>query len=117
MSNNAFVARTCIVGVVVMYEYNMVLYFLEAGNLNGSSADICSDMAGLSSIAARVNCLTLDVARDPVLLPFPPLLALLAAILALSMTTTPILPFKACYIIMHKVYWGLNLQRSTIQGK
>ena len=26
------------------------------------------------------------------------------AILDLSVTTTPILPFGACYVIMHKVY-------------
>ena len=35
---------------------------------------------------------------------FPPLLALLAAILDLRVTTTPILPFGACYVIMRKVY-------------
>ena len=48
-SNNAFAARTCIVGVVVTNESNMVSYFPEAGNLNGVNADMCSDVAGLSS--------------------------------------------------------------------
>ena len=28
----------------------------------------------------------------------------MAAILDLSVTTTPILPFEVCYLIMHKVY-------------
>ena len=45
-SNNAFVAQMCMVGVVVTNESNMVLYFLEAGNLTGSNADMCSDVAG-----------------------------------------------------------------------
>ena len=42
---------------------------------------------------------TLDLALDPVL--FPPLLALLSAILDLSVTATPTLPFATCYVIMH----------------
>ena len=37
--NNAFATRTCIVGVVVTNEFNT--HFLEAGNLNGSNADMC----------------------------------------------------------------------------
>ena len=37
--NNAFAARTCIVGVVVKNECSMASYFHEAGNLNGSNAD------------------------------------------------------------------------------
>ena len=45
-SNNAFASRTCIVGVVVTKESNMASYFLEARNLNGIYADMCSDMAG-----------------------------------------------------------------------
>ena len=44
--NNAFAARTCIAGVVVTNESNMASYFPEAGNLNSSIADMCSDMAG-----------------------------------------------------------------------
>ena len=34
--------------VVVTHEFNMVSYFPEARNLNSSSADICSDVAGPS---------------------------------------------------------------------
>ena len=37
----------CFVVVVVKHEFNMV-YFPEAGNLNGSNTDMCSDVAGLS---------------------------------------------------------------------
>ena len=59
-------------------------------------------------VAASTICLTLDLALDPVLLLFSPQLALLAAILNLSVTTTPILPFGACYVIMHKVYYKLS---------
>ena len=64
---------------------------------------MCSDVAG-HWVAAWAISLTLDLALDPALLLFPPLLALLAAILDLSMTISPILRFGACYVIMHKVY-------------
>ena len=54
-------------------------------------------------VAARAICLSFQIALDPVLLLFPPRLALLGAILHFSVTTTNILLFGACYIIMHKV--------------
>ena len=44
--NNAFAARTCIVGVVVMNESDMASDFPEAGNFNVSNADMYSDLAG-----------------------------------------------------------------------
>ena len=72
-SNNAFAAQTCIVGVVVTNESNKASYFPEAENFNGSDAGMCSDVA-------RTICLTLDLALDPEILLFPPLLALLADI-------------------------------------
>ena len=104
-SHNAFAARTCIVGVVITNESNMAWYFPEAGNLNGSNAGMCSDVMCLGrQVAARAIFLTFDLALDPLLLLFHPLLALLVAILDLSLTTTPKLPFEACYVIMHKVY-------------
>ena len=56
---------------------------------------------GLKTTATKA---TLDQALEPVLLLFPPLLALLAAIFNLSVSSTPILPFGACYVIIHKVY-------------
>ena len=36
--------------VLVTNESNMTSYFPEAGNLNDSNADMCSDVAGPSSI-------------------------------------------------------------------
>ena len=63
-------------------------------------------------VAAWAIFLTLDLALDPVLLLFLPLLALLAAILDLSMTTTPILPYTACYV-MHKVIILLKQEQFT----
>ena len=51
-SNNAFAARTCIVGVVITNESNMASYFSEAGNLNCSNANMCSDVAEPSSSGA-----------------------------------------------------------------
>ena len=41
-----------IVGVVVTNEFNMVLNFPEARNLNGNNADMCSDVVGPSSSSA-----------------------------------------------------------------
>ena len=34
--------------VVVTHEFNRASYFPEAGNLNGSDADMCSHVAGPS---------------------------------------------------------------------
>ena len=48
-SNNAFVAQTCIVRVVVTNEFNKASYFPEAGNFNDSNAGMCYDVAGPSS--------------------------------------------------------------------
>ena len=88
--NSAFVARTCIVGGAVTNESNMAFYFTEARNLNGSNADIVLMCLG-RRVAAPAICLTVYPVH-PVLLQFPPLLALLAATLYLNVTTIPILP-------------------------
>ena len=70
----------------------MASYFPEVGNLNDNNADICSDVAGLSSSNSGDLFELLDRSNETIILLFPPLLAILAAILNLSMTTTPILP-------------------------
>ena len=36
-------------GVAITNKSNVTSYFPEAGNLNGSNADMCSDVAGPSS--------------------------------------------------------------------
>ena len=110
--NNAFTVRTCIVGVLVTNRnpmwINMASYFLEAGNLNGSNDDMCSDVAEPSNSSSRdlfdFECGSRSRTFNSFTL-FPLLLALLAAIFDLKVTTTPILPFGACYVIMHKVYY------------
>ena len=53
----------------------MASYFPEAGNLNGSNTDMCSDVAGRSRVAARATCFGFQISLDPVVLLFPPLLA------------------------------------------
>ena len=68
--------------VVVTHESKMASYFPEEGNLYGSNAVVCSDVAGPSSSGS--GCLF-----ETTILLFPPLLA---TILDLSVTTTPILP-------------------------
>ena len=101
----AFAARTCIVVVVVTNESNMASYFSEAGNLNGSNADMCSDVAGPSSSGPGDLFDFSDRSNDKIILLFPPLLALLAAILDLSVTATliPHNAFGACYVIMQSL--------------
>ena len=44
-SNNAFVARMCIVEAVVTGESDMASYFLETVTLNDSYSDMCTDLA------------------------------------------------------------------------
>ena len=40
----------------------MASYFPEAGNLNGSNADMCSDVDGHGRLVAQAICLTLEIA-------------------------------------------------------
>ena len=97
-----FPARMCIVGVVVTKESNMASYFPKAGNVNGSNADVCSDVAGPSSSVSGELFYFSSCYRSRAFTIFP-LLALLAATLDLSVTTTTILPFEACFVIMHTI--------------
>ena len=63
-SNNALAARTYIVGVVVTNEFNMTSYFPEAGNLNRSNADMCSDHDVVDRrVAARAICLSFQIGQ------------------------------------------------------
>ena len=75
-----------------MNESNMASYFTEAGNLNGSNADMSFDLAGPSSSDSSDLFELSDISNETIMLLFPPLLALLAAILDLSVTSTLILP-------------------------
>ena len=67
----------------------MALYFPEVGNLNGSNANMCSNVAGSWSSSSGDLFELSDRSNETIILLFLPLLA---AILDLSMTTTPILP-------------------------
>ena len=78
--------------VVVTNESNMASYFPEVKNLNGSYADMCSDMAGPSSSGSGDLFELSDRSNKTFISLFPPLLALMAAILDLSMSATPTLP-------------------------
>ena len=85
------------VGVVVTNESNMAA-------INVNNAEICPDVAGQSRSCSGD---LFELSDSSVFRTFiiPPLRALLVAILDLSLTTTPILPFGACYVIVHKVYF------------
>ena len=89
MKNNAFAVQMCIVVVVVTNESNMASYFPKVGNLNGSNADMCSDVAGLSSTGLCDLFELSDRSNETMILQFPPKPAPLAAILDLNMTSTP----------------------------
>ena len=57
--------------VVVTNESRMALYFPEKGNLNGTTADMCSGVAGLSS-SSSCNLFELsDSSNETIILPFP----------------------------------------------
>ena len=77
--------------VVVTNEFNIALSFPEAGNLNGTNADLCSDVAGPSSSGSGDLFEPSERSNETIILLFSPLLSLLAAILDFSMTSTPIL--------------------------
>ena len=70
----------------------MASYFPEAGNFKGSDADMCCDVAGPSSGGSGDLFELSDRSKETIILLFPPQLALLTAILDMSVTTTPILP-------------------------
>ena len=63
-----------------------------------SHAVMCSDVAGWSSSGLGL-LFEFHTDLNPILSLFPPPLALL------GVTTTPILPFEACYVTMHKDYF------------
>ena len=71
---------------------------------------IYNDVRVKQCFVARMWIMVIEVTHESNMA----LLALLAAILDLSMTTTTILPLGACYIIMHKVFL---LLRITLQWK
>ena len=67
-------------------------YFREAGDLNGGNTDICSDVAGSSSRSSGDLFELSDRSNETIILLFLSLIVLLAAILDLRVTATPILP-------------------------
>ena len=84
---------------------NAASYFPEVRNLNGSNADTSSDVAGLSS---RGSGELSDSSRSRTFT-ISPIPVLMTTILDLCVTAAPILPFGACYVIMHKVYYLDNV--------
>ena len=103
-SNNAFAVQTCILGVVVTNESNMASSFPEAGNLNGSNADMCSDVAGPSRSGAD-DLFDFGSSSRSRTFAISPTTSITGCHLGFELATTPILPFRACYVIMDKVYF------------
>ena len=80
-------------GVVVKNKYNMASYFPEAGNLNGSNADMCSDEAGPSSSGSGDLFELSDSSGSRTLTISPT-----------TSTTGCHLVFERDYVIMHHIY-------------
>ena len=98
-------ARTCIMGVVVTNEYNMASYFPEAGNLNGSNADMCSDAAGPSS-GDSGDLFELSNSSRSRTFTISPTTSTTDRHLVYERdyNLVALLLFGECYVIMHKVY-------------
>ena len=93
-------------GVVVTNESNMASYFSEAGNLNGSNADMCSYAAGPSSSGSGDLLRSgFQIDQRSCAFTISPITSTTGHHRCLSVTTTPILTFGASYVIMHiKIY-------------
>ena len=90
------------------YSHERIQFPEAPGNLNSSNVDICNDVARSSSGSSGDLFELWIWLYVPYFYYFLLLLARLVPILDLSVTTTTILPFAACYVIMHKVYCFLN---------
>ena len=111
MTSNTMLSRLererSIVEVVITNESNLALYFPEAGNLNDSNADMCSDVARPSSSDSGDLFDLSDRSNISYFCYFPTIST--TVFTDLSVTTTPILLFGACYAIMHTIYSNMRL--------
>ena len=83
-------------------QYSVV--FLRSGKFKGRNAYMCSDVAASSSTGSGDFVCSFRKVKYYVLLLFFPLPSLMASILDLSVTIATILPFGACYVIIHEVH-------------
>ena len=93
----------CAVVVVVTNESNMTSYFPEAGNLNGSNADISSDVAGPSRSGSG-DMFELSDRSNKTYIYNSPTTNTTGRHLELERDYNSHTAFAPCYVIMHKVY-------------
>ena len=86
-----------------MHESNMASYFPEAENLNGRNVDMCSDVAGPLSSRSGI-CLNFQI--GPILSTFTisPTANTTGHHLGFERDYNYHAAFRACYVIMQKVY-------------
>ena len=93
--------------VAVTHESNMASYFPEVGNLNGTNADMCSDVAGPSSsqVAARGIFLSFQTGQMLRSFTISPTTNTNGRHLEFERDYNYHTAFRACYVIMHTVYY------------
>ena len=101
--------------VVVTHEFNMALYFLEAGN--GSNAGMCFDVAG-RLISGSGDVFELSAHRSCTLT-ISPLTSTIGNHIGFDRDYKYHTAFRTCYVIMHKVYrfrWSLFSEVTTFRN-
>ena len=86
------------------HKSNMASYSFEAGNLNGSNADMRSDVAGPPSSGSSDLFELSHRSNETITLLFPPLTCTTDRHLGFERHYNSHTAFGACYVIMHKVY-------------
>ena len=95
-------------GSCISNESTMASYFPEVGNLNGSNADICSDVAGPSSSGSGNLFELPDWSNETIILLFSPL--------HFGFEHNSHTAFGTCYVITHKVYYVHYRSRARNAG-
>ena len=80
----------------------MASYFPQAGNLNNSNADMCSDVAGPS--IAWATCLSFQIDHRSRTFTISPTTSTTGRHLGFKRDFNYHTAFRACFVIMHKVY-------------
>ena len=92
--------------VVVTFESNLASYFYEAGNLSGSNADMRSEWLGHRVRAPRGvgGCLGFQIGKILRTFTISSTTSTFGVHLGFERDYNYHTAFRACYVIMHKVY-------------
>ena len=90
--------------VVITHKFNVASFFPEAGNLNSSNADMCSDVARPSISGSGSIYLSFQIHHKFRTFTIPPTTSTTGRHLGFERENNYQNAFRACYVIMHKVY-------------